>query len=160
MTISLLHKIGANRVELVQLMQKFVQRSRVGIFCKKAPDPYHWTLNSCSSAFRNIGVPLGPFRYFVKLGANRAELVQLMQKFVQRSCIGIFCNEGTQSIPLDPKLIFLCVLKWLGCIWTISLLHKTRCKSVPTSAKMAKVRATKSLRNFSQQRHPIHTIGS
>jgi len=49
----------------------------------KAPDPYHWTLNSCSSVFRNLWVHLEPFHYYVKLGANRAELVQLMQKFMQ-----------------------------------------------------------------------------
>jgi len=45
----------------------------------------------------------------MKLGANRAELVQLMQKLMQRSRVGIFRNEGTRSIPLDPKLMFLCV---------------------------------------------------
>jgi len=42
----------------------------------------------------------------MKLGANRAELVQLVQMFVQQSRVGIFRNEGTQSIPLDPKLMY------------------------------------------------------
>ena len=45
----------------------------------------------------------------MKLGAKRAELVQLMQKFVPRSRVGIFHNERTQSTPLDPKLMFVCV---------------------------------------------------
>jgi len=72
----------------------------------KAPDPYHWTLNSCSGAFRNVWVHLAPFRYCKKQGANRAELVQLMQKFVQRSGVKIIRNEGTRSIPLDPNLMF------------------------------------------------------
>jgi len=45
----------------------------------------------------------------VKLGANRAELVQLMQKSVQRSRVGIFRNEGTQSIALNLKLMFWCI---------------------------------------------------
>jgi hypothetical protein len=37
----------------------------------------------------------GPFRYSTKVGAKRAELVQLMHKFVQRSHVGTFCNERT-----------------------------------------------------------------
>ena len=42
----------------------------------------------------------------MKLGAKRAELVQ---KFVPRSHVGIFRNEGTRSTPLDPKLTFRCI---------------------------------------------------
>jgi len=42
----------------------------------------------------------------MKLGAKQSELVQLMQKFVLRSHVGIFRNERTQSTPLDPKLRF------------------------------------------------------
>jgi hypothetical protein len=38
--------------------------------------------------------------------AKLAELVPLMPKFEQRIHVGIFHNERTQSIPLDPKLIF------------------------------------------------------
>ena len=45
----------------------------------------------------------GPFGYLTKLGAKRAELVQ---KFVPRTCVGIFRNERTLSTPLDPKLLF------------------------------------------------------
>jgi hypothetical protein len=39
----------------------------------------------------------------MKLDAKQGELVQLMQKFVPRSDVGIFLNEHTQSTPLDPK---------------------------------------------------------
>jgi len=46
------------------------------------------------------------FRNCMKLGAKQSELVQLMQKFVLRSHVGIFRNERTQSTPLDPKLRF------------------------------------------------------
>ena len=46
---------------------------------------------------------LGPFGCLTKLGAQRAELVQ---RFVPRSRIGIFRNEGTRSTPLDSKLMF------------------------------------------------------
>ena len=42
----------------------------------------------------------------MKLDAKQGELVQLMQKFVPRSDIGIFRNERTQSTPLDAKLMF------------------------------------------------------
>jgi len=48
----------------------------------------------------------GLFRYYTKLDTKRAELVQLKQKFVPRSRIGIFHNERTQSTPLNPKLMF------------------------------------------------------
>ena len=44
-----------------------------------------------------------PFRCLTKLGAKRAELVQ---KFVPRTCVGIFRNERTRSTPLDHKWHF------------------------------------------------------
>jgi len=40
-------------------------------------------------------VHLGSFRNRMKLGAKWRELVQLIQKFVPRSHIGIFRNEPT-----------------------------------------------------------------
>jgi len=94
-----------------------------------------------------------PFGCPTKLGAKRAELVQ---KFVPRSRVGIFRNERTRSTPLDPKLKFCCVLYYLGAFGTVWLPYETRCKTGRTSAK---VRATKSCRNFSQRTHPIHPIG-
>src|SRR6185437_1371916 len=48
---------------------------------------------------------LGPFGCVMKLVAKCAELVQ---KFVPRSRVKIFRNEGTRSTPLDPKLMFFC----------------------------------------------------
>ena len=59
---------------------------------------------------------------------NGPGLVQLMQKFLPRSRIGIFHNERTWSTPLDPKLMFWCVLYYLGAFSNVSLLHETRCK--------------------------------
>ena len=78
------------------------------------PDPPHWTQNYRFAAFHNIWVHLGPFGCPPKLGAKRAELVQ---KFVPRSCIGIFRNERTRSTQLDLKLMFWCVSYHFGCIW-------------------------------------------
>ena len=103
-------KQGANRAELVQLMQKFVQRSRIGMFCNKGTRsiPLHPKLMFWSISY--VWVHLGTFRYCMRLCANRAELVQLMQKFVQRSGVTIFRNEDTPSIPLVPNLMFWCVL--------------------------------------------------
>src|SRR6185295_17315793 len=89
----------------------------------------------------------------MKLGAKRAELVQ---KFVPRSCVGIFRNKSTRSTPLDPKLTFWCVSYYLGASGTVWLPYETRCKTGRTSAQ---VRATKSRRNFSQRTNPIHPIG-
>ena len=95
----------------------------------------------------------GPFVCLTKLGAKRAELVQ---KFVPRSRVGIFRNERTRSIPVDPKLMFWWVLL-LGALRTVWLRYETRSKTGRTSVK---VRATKSRRNFSQRTHPILPIGS
>ena len=95
-----LTKLGAKQAELVQ---KFVTRSRVGIFhnerARSTPlDPkltflfvlYHLC------AFGTVGC-------LTKLGAKRAELVL---KFVPRSRVRIFRNERNRSNPLDPKLMF------------------------------------------------------
>ena len=98
-----------------------------------------------------IWVHLGPFVCLAEVGAKRAKLVQ---KFVPRSRIRIFRNERTR---LDPKLMFWCVLYYLGAFGIVWLPYKTRRKSGRTSAK---VRATKSRRNFSQRMHPIHYIGA
>ena len=93
---------------------------------------------------------LGPFGCLTKLVAKRAELVQ---KFVPRSRVRIFYNECTRSTPLDPKLMFWCVSYHLGAFGTVWLPYETLCKTGRTSAK---VRATKSRKNFSQRTLPIH----
>ena len=132
-----LTKLDAKRAELVQ---KFVPRNRVGIFHSK----------------RTQSTPLDPKLMFwcirglfgcgTKLGAKWAELVQ---KFVPRSRIGIFRNERTRSTPLDPKLMFWCISYYLGAFGTVWSPYETGCKTGRTSAK---VRATMSRQNFSQER--------
>ena len=74
-------KLDAEQGELEQLMQKFVPRSYVGIFCTERTQ-FHWTLNSCFGALHGVWVHLGSFRNYMKLVAEHTELVQLMQKFV------------------------------------------------------------------------------
>src|SRR6185295_7502025 len=110
-------------------------------------------IGCCFASFRTIWVHSGPFGCFTKLGAKRAELVQ---KFVPRTCVGIFRNECTRSTPLDPKLIFWCVSYYLGAFGTVWLPYETQCKIGRTSPK---VRATRSRRNYSRRTHPIHPIG-
>ena len=92
-----LTKLGAKRAELVQ---KFVTRSRVGIFfATNAPDPPHWTLNCRFGVFHTIWVHSRPFGSLTKLGAKRAELVQ---KYVPRSRIGIFRKRLHLILPIGP----------------------------------------------------------
>ena len=114
------------------------------LFATKAPDPPHWTLNSCFVPFPTIWVHLGPFGCIPKLRAKQSELVQ---KFVPRRRVGVFRDERTRSTPLDHKLTFWCISYYLGAFGTVWLPYETRCKTGRTSAK---VRATKSHRNFSR----------
>ena len=96
-------------------------KSRRNFSQRTHPIHPHWTLNSCFGAFRTIWVHLGPFSCLTILGAKRAELVQ---KFVTQSRVGIFHNERTRSTPLDPKLMFSCILYYLGLFGTIVCLMK------------------------------------
>ena len=96
--------------------------------------------------FRPIWVHSGPFGCLTKHGAKRAEVVA---KFVPQSRVGIFRNERIRSTLLHYKLKFSCVLYYLGALGTVWLPYETRCK---TGRASAKVRATKSRRNFSKKR--------
>ena len=134
-------------------MQKFVPRSRVGIFHNERTQStpldsklMFWCVLYYIGAF-------GTMWFLTKLGAKWAEVVQ---KFVPRSRVGIFWNERTRSIPLDPKLTFSCVSYYLGAFGTVWLPYETLCKTGRTSANVC---ATKSRRNFKQRTHPIHPIG-
>ena len=133
-------KLGAKRVELVQLMQKFVPRSRIIIFFCNERTQFtpldhklmFWCIALYLGAFGNVSL-------LHKLGTKRVELVQLMQKFVPWSRIRIFRNECTQSTPLDPKLVFWCVPYSFVAFWTVWLTWKLGAKRTVWM-------------------HPIHTI--
>ena len=134
-----LTKFGAKCAELVQ---KFVPRSRVGIFHNK-----HTRSSPCDHKLmfwcvRTIWGHSGPFGCLTKLGAKWAELVQ---KFVPRCRVEFFHNKCTQSSPLDPKLTFWCVSYYLGAFGTVWFPYETRFN---TSRSSAKVRATKSRQIF------------
>src|SRR6185503_6001355 len=122
-------------------------------FATKAPDPPHWTVNSCFGAFRTVWVHLRPFGCLTKLGAKHFELVQ---KFVPRRRVGVFRDKRTRSTPLNPKHMFWCVSYHLRAFGTVRLPYETRGKTFRISAN---VRGTKSRRSFSRRTHPIHPIG-
>ena len=86
-----LTKLDAKWADLVQ---KFVPRSRIGMFRNERTRSTHWTINWCFDTLRTIWVHSGPFGCLTKLSAKRAELVQ---KFVPRSHVGIFHSECTRS---------------------------------------------------------------
>ena len=108
-----------------------------------AADPHHSTLNSYIDAFRTVWLHLRPFCYDTILYAKWVEILQLMQKYVPRSRVGIFRNDRSQPTAIDPNLMFWCVLYHLGAFGTVSLLYETWCKKGRTGAINAKVRATK-----------------
>src|SRR6185436_9819881 len=139
-----LTKLGAKRAELVQ---KFVPRSRVGIFGNERTrsSPLDPKLTFCCVSYY-----LGAFGTVCLPYETRCKLL------VPRSRVGIFRNKCTRSTPLDPKLTFCCVSYYFVAFGTVWLPYETRSKTGRTSAK---VRATKSRRNLSQRTHPIHPIG-
>jgi len=76
-------KLGAIWAELVQLMKKVCAHEvESEFFATNAPVPPHWNINLGFVAFCCVWVHLGSFHYRTKHGANWAELVQLVQKFV------------------------------------------------------------------------------
>ena len=145
-----LTKLHAKQAELVQ---KFVPRSRVGIFRNKRtrstpldPKLTFWFVSYDLGAFGTVWLP---YKTRCKTGRTSAKVraTKWRQNFSQR----------THPIhPLDTKLTFCCVSYYLGASGTVWLPYETRCKTGRTSAN---VRASKSCRNVLQRTHPIHTIG-
>ena len=78
--------------------------------------------------FRCISYNLGAFGTVccvTTLSSKRAELVQI---FVPRSHVEIFCNERTRFTPLDSKLMFWCVLYYLDAFGPFGCLTKLNAK--------------------------------
>ena len=126
------------------VVQTFVPSSRVGIFlseCSRST-PLDPTLKfwSISNYFGELGTIWLPYETRCKTGRTSA-------KVRATKLCRTFRNERTRSTPLDSKLMFVCVLYYLGAFGTVWLPYKTWCK---TSRSGVKVRATKSCQNFSQ----------
>ena len=145
-----LTKLGAKRADVVQ---KFVPRSRVGIFrnerIRSTPLDPKLTFQCISYYLGAIGTVWLPYETRCKTGRTNAKVRASKSRRT-------FRNERTRSTPLDPKLTFWCISNYFGAFGTVRLPHETRCKTGRSSAKVC---ATKSRRNFKQRTHPIHPIG-
>ena len=131
-----LPKLGAKQAELVQ---KFLPRSRAGIFRNERTDTppldpklMFWCVSYYLGAFGTVWLP-----YETRFKSGRTSAKVRATKW-----------RRNFSQPF--------VSYYLGSFGIVLLPYKTRGKTCRTSAK---VRATKSRRDFSQQKHRIHPIG-
>ena len=143
-------ELGAKRAELVQ---KFVLRSRVGIFqnehTRSTPLDSKLTFWCVSYYFGAFGTVWLPYRTRCKTGRTSANVRAPKSR---RN----FSEQIHPIRPIGPKTDILVRFILFGVFGTVWLPYGTRCKTGRTSAK---VRATKSRRNFSQRIHPIQHIG-
>ena len=98
-----------------------------------------WCISYHLGAFGTVWLPY----------ETRCKTAELVQKFVPRSRVRIFCNERTRSTPFVTKLTFWCTSYHLGAFGTVWLPYETRWKTGRTSAN---VRATKRVRIFRSER--------
>ena len=103
-------------------------KSRRDFFALNAPNPLHWTLNSCFGALHSVWVHLGSFRNCMKLGAKRGQLLQLMLWFVPRSHNQIFFNKRTQSAPWTLNSCF-------GVLFSVGMHLGSFCNYMKLDAK-------------------------
>jgi hypothetical protein len=94
-------------------MHKFAKRSRVGKFYNERTWSTPLDSKLMFGAFQTVSL-------LHESDAKLVELTLLVHKFAKLSCVGIFRNERTGSIPLDPKLMF----------WTVSDRFVTARKSL------------------------------
>ena len=140
-TVCCITTISSKRAKLVQ---KFMPRSRVGIFRNERArsttlDP---KLMFCCDSYN-----LGAFRTIWLLNENRCK--------TGRTSTKVRATKSRRNFSQRTHLMFWCVLYYLGVFGNVWLPHETRCKTGRTSAK---VRATKSRPNFSQRTHSIDPI--
>ena len=136
----------AKRAELVQ---KFVPRSRIRIFRNERtrstpldPKLMFWCISYYLGTFGTVWLP-----YETRCKTGRTSTKVCATKSRRN-----FSQRTHPIIPVDPKLMYCCVLFYLGALRTVLLRYETRCKTGRTSAKVC---ATKSRRNFLQRTHPI-----
>ena len=104
----------------------------------------------CFVQFWCICDRLGELRNSVQNGPNwyKSSWYEVASQF--------FATNAPNPPPLDPELMFWCVLYKFGAFVTVWLSYETRWKTGGTGANVC---AKKSLQNFSQRTHPIHPIG-
>src|SRR6185369_13629532 len=106
-------KLGAKRAELVQ---KFVPRSRIGIFHNKStrstpldPKLTFWCVSYYLGAFGTVWLP---YETRCKTGRTSAKVCATKWRWN-------FSQRTTRATPLDPKLTFWCVTYYLGAFGTV-----------------------------------------
>jgi len=130
-----------------------VPRSRFGIFRNERtrctpldPKPTFWFVLYYLGEFGTVWLPYETRCKTVRTSA-KVRAAKSRRNFSQRTHL---------IHPIGAKLMFWCVSYYLGAFGTVWLPYETQCK---TGRTRAKVRDTKSRRNFSQRTHPIHRIG-
>ena len=143
-------KLGAKRAELVQ---KFVPRSRIGIFRDKGtqstpldPKLTFWCISYYLGALGTVWLP----------DKTRCKTVRTSAKVHATKSRRNFSQRTLPIHPIGPLTDVLMHFVLFGCIRGRLVAYETWCETGRTSAK---VRATKSRWNFSQRTHPIHLIG-
>ena len=95
-------------------------------FATNAPNPPHWTLNSCFCVFCKFGAFVTVWLSYetrCKTGRTRTKVRGT------KSHRNFSKNERTRSIPSDPKLMFRCVSYNFGALGIVWLSYKSRCKT-------------------------------
>ena len=92
-------KLGAKRAEVVQLMQKFVPRSHIGIFRNKRARSTHWILNSCFRVFLSVWVHLGLFSL---LHQTRCKMGWVWCNYCKSSCHEVALKFFAMNAPDPP----------------------------------------------------------
>ena len=136
-----LTNLGAKRAEL---MQKFVPRSRVGIFHNKHTRS---TSLDLKLTFWCVSYYLGAFGTVWLSYETRCKTGRTSAKVRATKSRWNFSPRTHLIHPIGPKLKFWCISNYLGASGTVWLPCETRCKTGGTSAK---VHATKSGQNFAQ----------
>ena len=109
-------KLGAKRAEVMQLMQKFVPRSHIGIFRNKRARSTHWILNSCFRVFLSVWVHLGLCGCCIKLGAKWAECGAIIAKVRATKSHRNFSQRTYRVHPIRPQTDVLVCFILFGCI--------------------------------------------
>ena len=136
-----------------KLVQKLVPRCRVGIFHNERTRSTPWDskLMFCCVLYylAAFGTVWLPYKTQCKTGRSGAKVCAM------KSCRNF--SQRTRPIhPFGPLPHVLVCFILFGCIWDSLLRYNTQFKTGQTCAK---IRATKSRRNFSQLTHSIHPIG-
>ena len=149
-TVCCVTTLSSKRAKLVQ---KFMPRSRVGIFRNlrtrsTALDSklMFWCVLYYLDAFGTVWLP---YKTRCKTGRSGAKVRAM------KSCRN-FSQQTHPIHPIGPLPHVSGCFVLFGCIWDSLLRYNTQFKTGQTCAK---VHATKSRRNFSQLTHPIHHIG-